>query len=275
MAPTRVAPRMRGDRAAVEAAARLLGAGEAPGDHRGRRGGAEPRASPSWSSSPSCSARRSMPRSIANTARSRPRIRCSAARWSRSRPRSARSSTSTTCCSRSARDLFTLSLPSDVEPMPPGLTIIHLDIDPWELGKNYPAEVAILGDPKAHAARTDRRRARAHVERRARRRARAPARRASDAIARRAREAAAPRRAALAGADADPAAGAARRRSARSLPEDAVVVDETISSARGMRQLSAATTRRASSACAAAASAGACRPRSASSSRCPTGRWSR
>jgi benzoylformate decarboxylase len=46
-------------------------------------------------------------------------------------------------------DLFTLSLPSDVDPMPPGLTVVHLDVDPWELGKNYPAEVAILGDPKA------------------------------------------------------------------------------------------------------------------------------
>jgi benzoylformate decarboxylase len=46
-------------------------------------------------------------------------------------------------------DLFTLSLPSDVDPMPPGMTVVHLDVDPWELGKNYPAEVAILGEPKA------------------------------------------------------------------------------------------------------------------------------
>lgn len=45
-------------------------------------------------------------------------------------------------------DLFTLSLPSDVEPVPPDLDIIHLDNDPWELGKNFPADVAILGDPK-------------------------------------------------------------------------------------------------------------------------------
>jgi benzoylformate decarboxylase len=45
-------------------------------------------------------------------------------------------------------DLFTLSLPSDIEPMPAGLTLIHLDNDPWELGKNYPPQVAILGDPK-------------------------------------------------------------------------------------------------------------------------------
>ena len=46
-------------------------------------------------------------------------------------------------------DLFTLSLPSPVDPMPPGLPLIHLDTDPWEIGKNYPAQVAILGDPKA------------------------------------------------------------------------------------------------------------------------------
>jgi len=46
-------------------------------------------------------------------------------------------------------DLFTLSLPSDVEPMPEGLSLIHLDLDPWEIGKNYPAKVAIQGDPKA------------------------------------------------------------------------------------------------------------------------------
>jgi benzoylformate decarboxylase len=46
-------------------------------------------------------------------------------------------------------DLFLLSLPDDVEPMPAGLPIVHLDVDPWELGKNYPEAVSILGDPKA------------------------------------------------------------------------------------------------------------------------------
>jgi benzoylformate decarboxylase len=46
-------------------------------------------------------------------------------------------------------DLFTLSLPDDVDPMPSGLDVVHLDVNPWEIGKNYPAAVGILGDPKA------------------------------------------------------------------------------------------------------------------------------
>jgi benzoylformate decarboxylase len=45
-------------------------------------------------------------------------------------------------------DLFTLSLPGDVESVPEGFPIVHLDTDAWELAKNYPEQVAILGDPK-------------------------------------------------------------------------------------------------------------------------------
>jgi benzoylformate decarboxylase len=46
-------------------------------------------------------------------------------------------------------DLFTWSLPSKVEAMPPGMPLIHLDTDPWQIGKNYPATAGIFGDPKA------------------------------------------------------------------------------------------------------------------------------
>ncbi len=46
-------------------------------------------------------------------------------------------------------DLFTLSLPGQVESVPEGLAIVHLDADPWEIGKNYPVQAGILGDSKA------------------------------------------------------------------------------------------------------------------------------
>jgi benzoylformate decarboxylase len=45
-------------------------------------------------------------------------------------------------------DLFTLSLPGDVESIPEGYPIVHLDTDPWELAKNFPEQVSILGAPK-------------------------------------------------------------------------------------------------------------------------------
>ena len=46
-------------------------------------------------------------------------------------------------------DLFTWSLPSKIEAMPPGMPLIHLDTDPWQIGKNYPTQAGIFGDPKA------------------------------------------------------------------------------------------------------------------------------
>jgi benzoylformate decarboxylase len=46
-------------------------------------------------------------------------------------------------------DMFAWSLPSKIDPMPPGMPLIHLDTDPWQIGKSYPAQVGIFGDPKA------------------------------------------------------------------------------------------------------------------------------
>ncbi len=148
--PTRIAPRTPRRPFGGGGGGSDPGAGQAPADHGGRCGGAEPR---------SCrtgGARRTHRRAGLYRVRAEhgvrfPRVasalsRCHGAPCART---CGRFSTSTTCCSRSAAICFTLSLPSDTDPMPPDITLIHLDVDPWELGKNYPPEVAILGDPKA------------------------------------------------------------------------------------------------------------------------------
>lgn len=46
-------------------------------------------------------------------------------------------------------EVFPFSLPAEVEPVPAHLTIVHMHSDPWEVGKNYPAKVGIIGDLKA------------------------------------------------------------------------------------------------------------------------------
>ena len=131
-------------------------------------------------------------------------------------------------------DLFTWSLPSDTAPVPEGLKIVQIDTDPWELGKNHPAAAAIFGAPKATlpeltelvlARWSEGQRERARRRGEATARAIAGEREALRAKAR-SEAAARPMRAlALLGAIAE------------ALPPDAVVVDETISSGAGLRQL--------------------------------------
>jgi benzoylformate decarboxylase len=131
-------------------------------------------------------------------------------------------------------DLFTLSLPSDIEPMPKDLTLIHLDNDAWELGKNYPPQVAILGDPKATLPDI----VKAVCERMSSG-ARAVARErleAAKAATLAEREALKAKARALAGAaPLQPLSLLAAI--GETLPEDAVVIDETISSGVGIRSL--------------------------------------
>jgi benzoylformate decarboxylase len=130
-------------------------------------------------------------------------------------------------------DLFTLSLPSDIEPMPPGMTVVHLDVDPWELGKNYPAEVAIQGEPKAtlpELSEAVRRHTTAKGHKDAGRRLEA---------ARVAHESARAELAERAGslASAVPIAPLSLVQAvAAATPPDAVIVDEAISSSHGIRQ---------------------------------------
>ena len=131
-------------------------------------------------------------------------------------------------------DLFTLSLPSDIEPMPAGLTLIHLDTDPWELGKNYPPQVAILGDPKTtlpDITETVRKAMSSGARGAARERldaAKAATLAERDALKAKAREMAAQ-------TPVQPLS--LLNAIGEMLPKDAVVIDETISSGAGIRSL--------------------------------------
>ncbi len=131
-------------------------------------------------------------------------------------------------------DLFTFSLPSDVEALPEGLSIIHLDVDPWEIGKNYPAKVAILGDPKAtlpDLAETLRARFKAgrHPE---------AQRRLEECRLKHEQEIADLKARAQAESDRVPIAPLALVHAlSEALPPEAVVVDESISSGGGLRTL--------------------------------------
>src|SRR5262245_21147035 len=131
-------------------------------------------------------------------------------------------------------DLFTLSLPSDVEPMRPGMPLIHLDIDPWEIGKNYPASVGILGDPKATLPDLT-----AAIRERMSDAARSAARKrmqaASDATRAERDELVAKARALNGRTPVQPLA--LLHAIGETLPTDAIVVEEALSSAPGIRQL--------------------------------------
>src|SRR5919202_1703392 len=232
-APTRIAPGLRGDRQAVEAAAELLAKAERPlviaGDIVAQSGAHAELARlaeligapvylesiPSTASFPS-----SHPLYRGAMTRLAPAIREVLERHD--------------LLFSVGGDLFTLSLPSDVEPVPPGLPILHLDADPWELGKNDAAAVAILGDPKHTlpelvemiSARADP----DFAARAARRREAAGAAAASerDKLRERARSL----------AEARPVQALALLQAiAETLPADAVVVEEAISSGAGLRQL--------------------------------------
>ena len=232
-APTRVAPRTRGDRAALDQAAALLAAAERPlviaGDAVAQsRAHAELVALAELLGAPV------YPESIASTASfpaSHPLFRGAMTRLA---PAIRDILSEHDVLFSAGGDLFSLSLPSAVEPVPETLKIVHLDVDPWELGKNFPADVAILGDPKATLPELTR-----LLRERMTSGAKARARERLEGAAARDR---ADREALLAKAEAErgrtpvqplallAAIGAA-------LPKDAVVVEEALSSGSGLRRL--------------------------------------
>jgi len=148
MTPTRIAPRLRGDAAAIAAAAVLLAEAKHPVIYAGdaiahSRAHAELVELAELLGAPVYA---EFVPSTASFPASHPLFRGATAR-TQAAVRQALDPHDVLFSA--GADLFTWSLPSNIDPMPPGMRLVHLDTDPWEIGKNYPAEVAILGDPKA------------------------------------------------------------------------------------------------------------------------------
>ena len=233
LAPTRVAPRLRGDRAAVEAAAALLASAQRPvimaGDAVAQsRGHAELAELAELLGAPVYT---EFVPSTASFPASHPLFRGSMIRLA---PDVRKVLDQHDVLFSVGGDLFTLSLPSDVDPMPPDIKLIHLDIDPWELGKNYPPAVAILGDVKATLPEIT-----AAVRERMTSGARGAAReRLGSATAAIAAERETLKAKARALADTTPVQPLALLHAiGEMLPRDAVVIEEALSSAPGIRQL--------------------------------------
>jgi benzoylformate decarboxylase len=232
-APTRVAPRLRGDRAAIEAAAALLANAKRPlimaGDAVAQsRAHAELIELAKLLGAPVYT---EFVPSTASFPATHPLFRGSMIRLA---PDVRKVLDQYDVLFSVGGDLFTLSLPSDIDPMPPAIKLIHLDVDPWELGKNYPPAVAILGDPKATLPDIT-----AAVRERLTSGARGAARErfaaATKAIAAE-RDALAAKARAL--AQATPVQPLALLHAiGETLPKDAVVIEEALSSAPGIRQL--------------------------------------
>ncbi|HXQ67127.1 MAG TPA: thiamine pyrophosphate-binding protein [Alphaproteobacteria bacterium] len=232
-APTRVAPSMRADAQAIEAAAALLAAAERPVIIAGAAV-AQRRAHRELVELAELIGAPVFAEGVANTASfpaSHPLFRGTVARLATSW-REALSEYD--LLFSVGGDLFTLSLPSGGESIPAGLKIIHLDIDAWELGKNYSEAVALLGDPAATLPELTRALGeRMTADARARARVRCEGVKRTVAAERAAIKAQA--KAAAAKAPIQPLALLAAL--GEMLPADTVVVDETLSSGAGLRRL--------------------------------------
>jgi benzoylformate decarboxylase len=233
LAPTRVAPRLRGDRQAVEAAAAILAGAKRPVIIAGDAV-AQSRAHAELVELAELLGAPVYAEFVPNTASfpsSHPLFRGSMIRLA---PEVRKVLDQYDVLFSVGGDLFTLSLPSDVDPMPPDITLIHLDIDPWELGKNYPPTTAILGDPKATLPEIT-----AAVRERMTSGARGLAReRLADMTKAIAADRDALKAKARALAELTPIAPLALLHAiAEMLPKDSVVIEEALSSAPGIRQL--------------------------------------
>lgn len=48
--------------------------------------------------------------------------------------------------------VFPLLFPITESPFPEGAKVVHIDLDPWEVGKNWPVDVGLMADPRAALA---------------------------------------------------------------------------------------------------------------------------
>ncbi len=148
LAPTRIAGRVRGDATAIAAAAELIAAATSPlilaGDAVPRSSGhtalaalAEAIGAPVYLEG------------MANTAAFPSNHPLYAGSVARMTPAVRALTDAHDLVISVGADLLTQSQAAGVEALAPGKPLLHLDDDPWEIGKNYPAAVGIVGDMAA------------------------------------------------------------------------------------------------------------------------------
>jgi benzoylformate decarboxylase len=148
LAPTRIGARLRGDADAVAAAAELIRAAQCPiifaGDHVARSDAhaelaalAEAIGAPVYLEG------------MANTAAFPSNHRLYAGTVARMTPALRAVMENHDLLISIGADLLTQSQATGVEALAPGTRVVHLDDEPWQIGKNFAATAAIQGDAKA------------------------------------------------------------------------------------------------------------------------------
>ncbi len=148
LAPTRIGQRMRGDAAAIAAAADLIRAAERPvifaGDHVARSDAhaelaalAEAIGAPVYLEG------------MANTAAFPSNHPLYAGTVARMTPALRAVMENHDLMISIGADLLTQSQATGIEALAPGARVVHLDDEPWQIGKNFAATAAIQGDAKA------------------------------------------------------------------------------------------------------------------------------
>ncbi|PZN97401.1 MAG: benzoylformate decarboxylase [Alphaproteobacteria bacterium] len=148
LSPTRIGARMRGDADAIAAAAALIRAAQSPvifaGDHVARSGAhaelaalAEAIGAPVYLEG------------MANTAAFPSNHRLYAGTVARMTPALRAVMDKHDLLVSIGADLLTQSQATGVEALAPGTQVVHLDDEPWQIGKNFAAAAAIQGDARA------------------------------------------------------------------------------------------------------------------------------